>query len=72
LSNPTLSCVNQKLTELMNEFFLWARDWAHEKIAPITRPLREWSDQTVKPIARRLRRWWRMLHAATPAGLSND
>src|SRR5262249_11820216 len=23
------------------EFFLWARDWAHEKIAPVTRQLRE-------------------------------
>ena len=44
------------------EFFLWARDWAHEKIAPITRLLREWSDQTIKPVARRLRRWRRMLH----------
>src|SRR5262249_62131632 len=37
------------------EFFLWARDWAHEKIAPITRQLDEWSDQTIKQIARRLR-----------------
>jgi hypothetical protein len=54
------------------EFFLWARDWAHEKIAPITRLLREWSEQTIKPVARRLRRWWRMLHATTPAGLSSD
>ncbi len=44
------------------EFFLWARDWAHEKIEPITRLLREWSDQTIKPVARRLRRWRRMLH----------
>jgi hypothetical protein len=43
------------------EFFLWARDWAHEKIAPITRQLREWSDQTIEPIIRRLRRWRRML-----------
>jgi hypothetical protein len=54
------------------KFFLWARDWAHEKIAPITRLLREWSAQTIKPVARRLRRWRRMLHSATPAGLSND
>ena len=23
-------------------FFLWARDWAHEKVAPITRRLRKW------------------------------
>jgi hypothetical protein len=44
------------------EFFLWARDWAHENIAPITGLLREWSDQTIKPVARRLRRWRRMLH----------
>src|SRR5262245_44025280 len=43
------------------EFFLSARDWAHEKSAPITRQLHEWSDQTIKPIARRLRRWRRML-----------
>jgi len=45
------------------EFCLWARDWAHEKVAPITRQLREWSDQTIKPIARRLRRWRRMLRS---------
>ena len=38
-------------------FFLWARDWAHEKVAPITRRLREWSHETIRPIARRLRRW---------------
>jgi hypothetical protein len=54
------------------EFFLWARGWAHEKLAPITRLLRDWSDQTVKPVARRLRRWWRMLHSATPAGFSHE
>ena len=42
-------------------FFLWARDWAHEKIAPITRQLRAWSHQTIKPIVRRLRRWRRIL-----------
>ena len=44
------------------EFFLWAREWAHEKIAPITSRLRELSHQTIKPIVRRLRRWRRMLH----------
>src|SRR5215471_14738311 len=27
-------------------FFLWARDWAHAKIAPITKRLREWSEAT--------------------------
>jgi len=43
------------------EVFLRARDWAHEKIAPITRLFREWSHQTIKPIIRRLRRWWRIL-----------
>jgi len=42
-------------------FFLWARGWADERIAPITRRLREWSDETIKPIARRLRRWRRLL-----------
>jgi hypothetical protein len=39
------------------EFFVWARQWAHDKIAPITRQLREWSDETVKPIMRQLRGW---------------
>jgi len=43
-------------------FFLWARNWAREKIAPITRQLREWSQHTIRPIARRLRRWRRILH----------
>jgi hypothetical protein len=43
------------------EFFLWARNWAHEKTAPITRQLREWSHQTIDPIVRRLRRWKRLL-----------
>lgn len=43
------------------EFFLWARQWAHEKIMPITQRLREWSRQTVDPVARRLRRWRRLL-----------
>jgi hypothetical protein len=42
-------------------FFVWARDWAHQKVAPITRQLREWSHQTIRPIARQLRRWRRML-----------
>jgi hypothetical protein len=42
-------------------FFLWARDWAHEKVAPITRRLREWSHETIRPIARRLRRWRRIM-----------
>jgi hypothetical protein len=42
-------------------FFVWARDWAHEKIAPITTQLRAWSRQSIKPIARQLRRWRRML-----------
>ena len=44
-------------------FFLWARGWAHEKIAPITKLLREWSDRTIKPIARRLRRWRWVLYS---------
>jgi hypothetical protein len=39
------------------EFFLWARNWAHEKTAPITRQVREWSHQTIDPIVRRLRIW---------------
>jgi hypothetical protein len=43
------------------KFFLWARDWAHEKVAPITRQLREWSHEAIRPIARRMRRWRRML-----------
>jgi hypothetical protein len=43
------------------EFFVRARDWAHEKVAPITRQLREWSHETIRPIMRRLRRWRRML-----------
>jgi hypothetical protein len=43
------------------EFFLWARQWAHEKIMPITQRLREWSRQTVDPVAQRLRRWRRLL-----------
>jgi hypothetical protein len=38
-------------------FFLWARQWAHEKITPITQRLREWSDETIEPIVRRLQRW---------------
>jgi hypothetical protein len=42
-------------------FFLWARDWAHEKVAPITRRIREWSHETIRPIARRLRRWRRIM-----------
>jgi hypothetical protein len=43
------------------EFFLWARNWAHEKIEPVKRQLKEWSHQTVDPIVRRLRRWKRLL-----------
>jgi hypothetical protein len=43
------------------EFFLWARDWAHEKIAPIIRQLRESAYRTIKPIVRGLRRWRRIL-----------
>jgi hypothetical protein len=43
------------------EFFLWARRWAHERIAPIAQRLREWSHQTVDPIAQRLRRLRRLL-----------
>jgi hypothetical protein len=39
------------------QFFLWARQWAHEKIAPITRQIREWSDETVERILQRLRSW---------------
>jgi len=50
------------------EFFLWARNWAHEKITPITKRLHEWRDQTIKPIIRQLRRWQRMLrpHPSLP------
>jgi hypothetical protein len=43
------------------EFFVWARDWAHEKVTPITRQIREWSDETMRPIVRRLRIWQRLL-----------
>jgi hypothetical protein len=43
------------------EFFLWARDWAHEKIEPVKRQLREWSQEVLAPILRRVRRWRRML-----------
>jgi hypothetical protein len=43
------------------EFFLWARNWAHEKIAPVARQLKEWSHQTIDPIVRRLRVWKRLL-----------
>jgi len=43
------------------EFFLWARNWAHDKVEPIRRQLREWSRETIRPIMRRLRRWRRML-----------
>src|SRR3984893_9200474 len=43
------------------EFFLWARDWAHERVAPITRLLREWSHETIRRLMPRLRRWRRML-----------
>jgi hypothetical protein len=43
------------------EFFLWARNWAHEKIEPVARQLKEWSHQTIDPIARQLRRWRRLL-----------
>src|SRR5215470_8874006 len=45
------------------EFFLWARHWAHEKIAPVTQRLREWSRQTIDPVAQWLRRWRRMLQS---------
>lgn len=43
------------------EFFLWARDWAHEKIEPVKRRLREWSQEAIAPIRRQVRRWRRML-----------
>ena len=43
------------------EFFMWARDWAHEKIEPVRRQLREWSQEAVAPVMRRVRRWRRML-----------
>jgi hypothetical protein len=43
------------------EFFMWARDWAHEKIEPVKRRLREWSQEALTPILRRVRRWRRML-----------
>jgi hypothetical protein len=43
------------------EFFLWARGWAREKIAPVTRHIREWSHETIDPIVRRLRTWRRLL-----------
>jgi hypothetical protein len=43
------------------EFFVWARDWANEKIAPLKRQLREWSLEVIVPIRRRVRRWRRML-----------
>ncbi len=36
------------------EFLLWARDWAREKIAPVTLQLRAWSRETIDPIVRRL------------------
>jgi hypothetical protein len=42
------------------EFFMWARDWAHEKIDPVRRQLREWSHRTIDPIVRRLQRWRRL------------
>jgi len=43
------------------EFFVWARDWAHEKIEPVKRQLREWSQEAIAPILRRMRRWRRLL-----------
>jgi hypothetical protein len=43
------------------EFFVWARDWAREKVEPVKRQLREWSHETIDPIMRRMRRWRRML-----------
>jgi hypothetical protein len=43
------------------EFFMWARDWAHEKIEPVKRQLREWSLEALAPVMRRVRRWRRML-----------
>ncbi len=43
------------------EFFVWARDWAHERIEPVRRQLREWSHEALAPILRRARRWRRML-----------
>jgi hypothetical protein len=55
-----------KLLELawfrhLYEFFIWARDWANEKVRPVKLQLREWSRATIVPVMRRLRRWRRML-----------
>jgi hypothetical protein len=43
------------------EFFMWARDWAREKIEPVKRQLRELSQEALAPVMRRVRRWRRML-----------
>jgi hypothetical protein len=43
------------------EFFMWARDWAHEKTEPVKRQLRVWSRETLDPVIGELRRWRRML-----------
>jgi hypothetical protein len=43
------------------DFFLWARNWALEKIAPVRQRLKEWSRQTIGPIVLRLRRWKRFM-----------
>jgi hypothetical protein len=42
-------------------FFLWARNWAHDKVEPVKRRLQEWSHETMDPIVRRLRIWRRIL-----------
>jgi hypothetical protein len=43
------------------EFFLWARNWAHERVEPVKQRLKAWSHETIAPIVRRLRRWRRLL-----------
>jgi hypothetical protein len=43
------------------EFFMWARDWAHEKTDPVKRQLRAFSRETLDPVVRELARWRRWL-----------
>lgn len=50
-------------------FFLWARNWAHEKVEPVKRQLRTWSEETIAPVIRQLRRWRRMLQPRHGGGL---
>jgi hypothetical protein len=42
------------------EFFMWARDWAHQKTEPVKRQLRAFARETIDPVVRKLRRWRRM------------